>query len=321
MAETLDSARRVEDAGAAALVMYSLFEEQITAEALATHGSMDYPAESFGEALSYFPEPEHFAVGPHGYLERLSQLKEALQIPVIASLNGRTPGGWLRYAQLMEAAGASAIELNTFSVATDPQQSAMALEDELVEIVRTVKSTVSIPVTVKLSPFYTSLPNLASRLIDAGAAGLVLFNRFFEPDLDIEELEVLTQLKLSSSAELLLRLRWLGILSTLPGASLAVTGGVHATTDVVKAIMCGADVVQLVSALLIYGPQRLSILRDELGQWLEEHEYASLSQLRGSMNMARCPNPSAFERGNYVKMLRTWNVDPVWSHLREGSRG
>jgi len=309
LADTLDSVRRVEDGGASAVVMRSVFEEQITAEALATHAATEVHAESFAEATTYFPDPVDFVMGYQEYLEHLRRAKEAVDIPVIASLNGTTLGGWLDYARSMEQAGADALELNVYYVATDPGETGQSIEQRVIDMVSAVKRSIRIPVAVKLSPFYTSFANFAKRLDDAGADGLVLFNRFFEPDIDIEELVVRPHLELSKSAELLLRLRWLAVLSGTVNASLAVSGGVHTSLDAIKAIMCGAGAVQLVSALLKHGPQHLQGIQQEIVGWMDVHEYDALDQMRGSMNVQRCPDPKMMERANYMHMLQTWQPD------------
>lgn len=310
MVDDLDTVRRLEDAGAAAIVMHSLFEEQLTGEQLATHAAMEHPAESFAEALSYLPSPADFRLGPEEYLEQLRKIKQAVKVPVIASLNGTTLGGWLAYARMMEEAGADAIELNVYQLATDPEESAQAIERRTLSMVRAITGAVMVPVAVKLSPFYTSIAHLCGQLDEAGADGLVLFNRFYQPDVDIEELEVKTTLRLSDSAELLLRLRWLSILRGKVKASLAVSGGVHSANDVVKAIMCGADAVQVVSALLRHGPYYLKFILDDLTRWLEEHEIDSLDEIRGNMSLERCPDPKQFERTNYMRVLQSWR--PSW---------
>ena len=309
LSDTLDSVRRVEDGGASAIVMRSVFEEQITAEALATHAATEPHAESFAEAAGYFPDPVEFVMGYQEYLEHIRRATEAVNIPVIASLNGSTPGGWLDYAASMEQAGADAIELNVYYVASDPNESGETIESRIVDMVSAVKKSVKVPVAVKLSPFYTSFAHFARRLDDVGVDGLVLFNRFFEPDIDIEELAIRPHLELSRSSELLLRLRWLAILSGQVNASLAVTGGVHTALDAVKAIMCGASAVQVVSALLRHGPRHLQSLRQEVAGWMEEHEYDSLRQMLGSMNLRCCPDPKMVERANYMHMLQTWQSD------------
>jgi dihydroorotate dehydrogenase (fumarate) len=306
MVDDRDLVRRLEDAGAAAIVMHSLFEEQIRVEQVATHHYVEDPAESFAEAQTYMPSFQDFRLGPEDYLEQIRKLKEAVAVPVVASLNGTTPGGWLDYARLMEQAGADALELNVYNLATDPNVSGERLEEQILEIARTVASNVKIPVAIKLSFFYTSLLHFARRLDLAGVRGLVLFNRLYQPDIDIEELEVQPTLRLSDSRELLLRVRWLAILFGRMKASLAVTGGVHTAEDAVKAIMSGADAVQMVSALLRNGPQHLKTIREGVVHWMEEHEYESLAQMRGSMSLARCPDPHAFTRANYAHILQSW---------------
>jgi dihydroorotate dehydrogenase (fumarate) len=306
MADDLDTVRRLEDAGAAAIVMRSLFEEQIALEEATTFAVTEAHGYSHGEAGSYFPSPDAFALGPDEYLEQLRRIKAMVGVPVIGSLNGVTPGGWLRYARLMEEAGADALELNVYALATDPSEDARAVEDRTIGMVREVRGSVRIPVAVKLSPFYTAFANFAHRLDGAGPAGLVLFNRFWQPGIDVEELEVRRELHLSDSSELPLRLRWLALLSGNVRATLAVTGGVHAVLDVIQAVMAGAHAVQMVSALLHHGPAHLARLRRELAQWLEEHEYGSLREMRGSMSMRNCPDPEAYERANYMLTLQSW---------------
>jgi dihydroorotate dehydrogenase (fumarate) len=306
LVDDLDTVRRLEDAGAAALVMHSLFEEQIAREQVAVARYLDVPSDSFAEALTFLPSPDSFALGPEEYLEQIHKLKAAVSIPVIASLNGSTDGGWLGYSRLMEHAGADALELNVYALATDFDVSSEMIERRTLHMLESIKDSIGIPVAVKLSPFYTSLPYFARRLADRGADGLVLFNRFYQPDIDVETLEVSPTLRLSDSAELLLRLRWLAILSGRVETSLAVTGGVHTVLDAVKAVMAGADAIQLVSTLLRHGPEQLATLRRDLALWLEEHEYDSLEQMKGSMNLQRCPNPAAHERANYMTILQSW---------------
>jgi dihydroorotate dehydrogenase (fumarate) len=308
LVDDLDTVRQLEDAGAAAIVMHSLFEEQLVGEQLAHAAYAEALGESSPEAHSYLPAPAAFALGPEEYLEQVRRIKAAVAVPVIASLNGSDPGGWLAYARLLAQAGADALELNIYELATDPAQPAGAIEEQVVAMVRAVRGCVSIPVAVKLSPFYTALAHLAAQLDGAGVEGLVLFNRLYQPDLDVEQLEVVPSLRLSDSSELPLRITWLAVLSAYVRPSLAVSGGVHTALDAVKAIMAGAHAVQMVSALLRHGPQHLGAVREATAQWLEEHEYESLRQLQGSMSYARCPDPKAFARVNYVKVLQSWRA-------------
>jgi dihydroorotate dehydrogenase (fumarate) len=267
---------------------------------------MEMPSESFAEALTYFPKAEDMRFGPGQYLEQIRRIKKAVDIPVIASLNGTTAKGWLEYARLMQEAGADGLELNVYFLATDPTESGTAVESRLLGIVREVKRAVTIPVAVKLSVFYSSIAHVAYELDKLGADGLVIFNRFYQPDIDVEKLEVVPQLQLSSSSELLLRLRWLAVLSGRIKASLAVTGGVHTPVDAVKSIMAGAHAVQIASALLAKGPNYLETLLQGLSQWMTDHEYESVEQMQGSMNLLRSPDPAAFERANYARILQSW---------------
>jgi len=306
LCQDLGRARALEDAGAAVLVLNSLFEEQLVLEQMASLAFLDAHEDAYAEALTYFPGVEHFKLGPDEYLEHLERLKSAVAIPVIASLNGTSLGGWLNFAKLMHQAGADAIELNVYHLVTDAERSGEGIERRVVEMLRSVKEQLPIPVAVKLSPFYTSLAHFARQLDLAGANGLVLFNRFYQPDLDVEQLEVERRLQLSDPSELLLRLRWLAILHGHVDCSLAVTGGVHGALDVVKSVMAGAHAVQIVSALLREGPDKLARLRKELAEWLEQHEYESLSQMQGSMSLVRCPDPQAYERANYMEILQSW---------------
>ena len=308
LADDLDSVRRLEDAGASALVLRSLFEEQITHEQMAEHFHLDTHGESFAEATSYFPGPDAFALGTDQYLEHLRRVKEAVRIPVMASLNGTTPGGWLEYARLMAQAGADALELNIYRIATDPETTSGDIEQQTIETVRQVKQAVTIPVAVKLSPFFTSMAHVAREIDRAGADGLVLFNRFYQPDIDAEALTVSRTLHLSDSSELLLRLHWTAILSGRVRASLAVTGGVHTALDVVKATMAGAHATQMVSALLTHGPLRVRTVLEDLVAWLQEHDWNSLAEMRGNMNLLKVPDPDAYERANYMLMLQGWRV-------------
>ncbi len=306
LADDMDTVRKLEDAGAAAIVMRSLFEEQLVMEQMASLRHLDAHEDAHSEAQSYFPGPNRFSLGPEEYLDRLRQIKDAVRIPVFGSLNGYTPGGWLDFAKQMQDAGADALELNVYHITTDPDQSADAVEDQTVEMVKAVKAQISIPLAIKLSPFYSALAHFALRLDHAGADGIVIFNRFYEADIDPEELAVTRHLKLSDSGALLMRLRWLAILSEKIDASLAVTGGVHTGLDAIKAVMAGAHAVQMVSALLKHGPQHLERVHSEMAQWLEDHEYESLEQAQGSMNLIRCPEPQGYERANYVDILQSW---------------
>lgn len=307
LAHDLGMVRRLEDAGAAAIVMHSLFEEQITRDELGMMQHMLLHDDSHAEALSYFPAADEFPFGPDKYLEQLHAIKRAVRVPVIASLNGTTPEGWLTYAQQLQQAGADALELNFYYVATRADESGAEVEQRLVDTVRVVRQHVTIPVAVKLSPFYSSLGHLALQLEAAGADGLVLFNRFYQPDIDPELLQTVPRLQLSTPDELTLRLHWLALLSNRTKLSLASSGGVHSGLDAIKAIMAGADAVQMVAALLHHGPARLTSTIHELHQWLQDHEYESVRQARGSMSFEKTPNPEAFERGNYMRILQSWH--------------
>jgi len=304
LGDSLDVVRRLEDAGAAAIVLRSLFEEQVTPRELPVRQAIVEDDASLAEAFSFLPRAADFALGRDEYLEQVARLKRAVGIPIVASLNGTTLGGWLAHARLLEQAGADALELNLYQLATDPAIDARGIEDHEVALVGAVCDAVLLPVAVKLSPEYTSLPHFAARLDAAGADGLVLFNRFFQADVDVETLEVRPHLHLSSPRELLLRLRWLAILRGAVRGSLAATGGVHSAEDVVKAVLCGADAVQVVSVLLRHGPERLASLRAEVAEWLERHECDALSDLAGSLSLERCPDPAAFERAQYLWTLQ-----------------
>ena len=306
LADEIDGVRRLEDAGAPLIVLRSLFEEQLVHEQLSAHAGIDAHENAFAEALSYFPTTEGFRFGPDSYLEHLARVKRTVGVPVVASLNGTTPGGWVEYARLLEGAGADALELNVFLVPTDPDESALHIEDRLLALIRSVRTHVKMPLAVKVSPFYTSLPHFARRVESEGADALVVFNRFYEPDIDVSNQQVVRTLTLSSSMELLPRLHALAILSGRTRLSLGVTGGVHTGLDALKAVMCGADGVQMVSALLKEGPKQLLTARTELEWVLEENEYDSLAQVKGSMSLTRCPDPKAYERINYMHILQNW---------------
>jgi len=304
------SARLLEQAGAAAIVLPSLFEEELLFEDMEINRSLEAGTDSFAEALDYFPNIESFAGAGDRYLERLRQIKAKAGIPVIASLNATTAGGWVRYAKLMEDAGADALELNLYHVAADPARSAADVEAADLALVAAVRTSVRIPLAVKLSPYYSSMANVARHVIDAGADGLVLFNRFYQPDLDLDTLEVVARLDLSQSWELRLPLRWIAILRPQlgPKASLAATSGVGSATDVVKALMVGADVAMMTSAILRNGPDKIRTVEAGLRTWMSENEYESVSQLRGSASSAAVEDPSAFERANYMRTLRSWSA-------------
>lgn len=307
LSKKLDRVRRLEDAGAAAVVMYSLFEEQITHESHQLDYYLSHTEDHHAEALSYFPAMWGYNAGPDAYLEHLRRVKQAVQIPVIGSLNGISAGGWVEYARQIEQAGADALELNIYYLPTDPELSGAELEDVYVDLVHTMHTSVQIPLAVKLSPFFTALPHVARRFVEAGAAGLVLFNRFFQPDFDLEHLEVVPHLDLSTSRDLLLPLRWIALLHGRIQADFAITSGIHRAQDVFKAIMAGAHVAMMASALLRYGPTHLTYLRAELVRWMEEHEYDSLAQMRGSMSQQAVAEPAAFERANYMRALNLFD--------------
>ena len=308
LVDDLSTVRRLEDAGAAAIVMHSLFEEQIELERAALDRDVESHTESFAEALTYLPNEEDFNETSEQYLQLISKIKASVSVPVIASLNGITPGGWVDYAKLMEQAGADALELNYYDIPSDPFKTGAQIEARAVALVEAIREHVTIPIAVKLSPFFSSLPNFVKQILGAGANGVVLFNRFYQPDINIEDLDTESVLELSSPSELRLRLRWLALLSAQIETSYAATGGVHSAQDAVRAIMAGAHVVQIVSALLRNGTDHLATVLSDLTQWLEEHEYDSLAQMRGTMNLKHCPDATAFERANYLRILKSWQV-------------
>ncbi len=308
LSKKVSTAQWLEDAGAAAIVMYSLFEEQVLHESHELDHFLERGTHTYAEALSYFPDLDHYNVGPEPYLEHLRRVKEAVSIPVIGSLNGISPGGWVKSAHFIEEVGADALELNIYSLPTDPDMTSAELENEYVELVREVRASVKIPIAVKLSPFFTSLPNMAKRFVEAGANGLVLFNRFYQPDFDLEALEVVPNLNLSTSHDLRLPLRWIAMLYGRIQADFALTSGVQTGQDVVKAIMAGASVAMTTSALLRHGPERLSHILAGLQEWMTLREYASIRTMKGSMSQQAVADPAAFERANYLKVLNT--LDP-----------
>ena len=306
LSEDLDKIRKLEDAGASAIVLESLFEEQIDVDSYELDRHLSGGAESFAEALSYFPDLSCYNTGPDGYLEQIAKAKAAVKIPIVASLNGVSSGGWIRYAKKMEQAGADALELNIYTIPTDPAVSSEQVEQAYVTLVSDVASGLGIPVAVKLAPYFTNLANLSGRLVEAGAKGLVFFNRFYQPDFDLEALEVLPSLKLSTQYELLLRLHWVAILSGRVKTDFAITGGVHTAQDVLKSMMAGAQVVEIASAILKNGIGYLKTIENDLIAWMVEHEYESIQQMQGSMSQRSVANPNAFLRANYLKVLSSY---------------
>ncbi len=304
--ESVSNIRELEDAGVGAVVLPSLFEEQLELESNALDDDLCRGADSFAESQTVLPDLQNYNLGPEGYLDLIEGAKAAVGIPVIASLNGVSPGGWAEYARLMSEAGADAIELNVYSIPTEPNVGAAEVERGYVDLIRQIKRAVRVPLAVKLSPFFSAPANLAARLDDAGADGLVLFNRFYQPDFDVESLEVVPRLTLSHPDELLLRLHWAAILSDHVDADLAITGGVHSAVDMVKCIMAGASVAMMASALLHKGIHHAHTVLADLRRWLEEHEYDSVRQMCGSMSRRSVPDPSAFERGNYMRVLSSY---------------
>jgi dihydroorotate dehydrogenase (fumarate) len=310
LSESLDNIRRLEDAGASAVVMYSLFEEQITLESNLLDHYLSYGTESFAEALTYFPNMATYKVGPEEYLNRIRRAKAAVDIPIIGSLNGVSTGGWIKYAKKIEEAGADGLELNIYYIPTDVKMTSAEVEEMHLEIVRDVKASISIPIAVKLSPFFSAMANMAYRLVEVGADALVLFNRFYQPDLDLEKLEVVPTLVLSNSNELRLPLRWAAILYGRVQADLAITSGVHTYEDVLKCMMAGAKVSMIASEFLRNGIHRVGQILEDMTWWMEEHEYASVAQMQGSMSQKHVAEPAAFERANYMKTLQSWRPDP-----------
>src|ERR1700746_219102 len=304
LSQEIGSIRRLEDAGASAVVLYSLFEEQLRQEMLELDHHLSAATESFAESLSFFPHASEFRLGPEGYLEHIRKAKEAVQIPIIASLNGATVSGWAKFAKEIEQAGADALECNIYYIPTDPELKAADVEQTYIDIVWAVKSAVSIPVAVKISPFFSNLANMAKRLDEAGADGLVLFNRFYQPDIDLDELEIRPNVLLSTPQALRLPLTWIGILYGRVRVNLAATSGIHSAEDVIKLLLVGADVTMLCSALLQEGVGHLRYVEHDLREWLEIHEYESVTQMQGSMSQLRCPDPGAFERAQYMRAVK-----------------
>lgn len=302
----LEDMQRLEEAGAAAIVMYSLFEEQIAHESAELYHYLSYGTDSFAEALTYFPDVHQYNLGPDAYIDLLRNAKKSLGIPVIGSLNGISVGGWIKYAKKIEEAGADALELNVYYIPTDFALSGIDVEDRYVEVLNAVKEAVKIPVAMKLSPFFSSMAHMAQRLVNAGANGLVLFNRFYQPDIDLEMLEARPNVILSTPHALRLPMRWIAILHGNVTASLAASSGIHTAEDVVKMLMVGANVTMMCSALLKNGPQHIGIVLNDLERWMIEHEYVSVQQMRGSMSQRSVADPSAFERANYMKALHSF---------------
>lgn len=310
LSKRIEKAKKLEEAGISAIVMYSLFEEQIIHESLELDHFLSRGTESFAEALTYLPDGGMYGVSPEKYLNQVAGLKKAVNIPVIGSLNGVSKGGWTSYAKRIEEAGADALELNLYFLSTDPNLTAAELEDAQVELVADVKSAIKIPLAVKLSPFVTSLPNFAKRIVDAGANGLVLFNRFYQPDFDLDELDIVHNLDLSTSADLRLPLRWISILYGKVNADYALTSGVHTAKDVLKAMMAGAKVAMMASTLLHNGETVIPAVLEDLQTWMKEREYESIKQMQGSMSQKNVKEPAAFERANYMKVLGSWRDLP-----------
>ena len=308
LTEEVDNIKRMEDAGAAAVVLYSLFEEQLRSERLNLHHALTENTESFAESLTYFPQPDEYTVGPEMYLEHIRKAKAAVKIPIIASLNGSSTGGWTDYAKQMQQAGADALELNIYYIPTDMDLSSADVEQTYLDILKSVKAEVTIPVAVKLSPFFSNFANMAKRLDTAGANGLTLFNRFYQPDIQLETLEVEPNILLSTPMAMRLPLRWVALLHKRIKADIAATSGIHRASDVIKMLMVGASVTQLCSVLLRHGITKLTAIERELCEWMEQHEYESVAQLQGSLSQINCPNPAAFERAQYMKAISSYKA-------------
>jgi dihydroorotate dehydrogenase (fumarate) len=313
---SLASLRRLEDAGASAIVMHSLFEEQIHQEMHQLDHYLNYGVNSFAEALDYFPDLGHYNLGSDAYLTLISEAKAALDVPIIGSLNGVSPGGWTNHAQKIQEAGADALELNIYYVAADVDVTGAAVEQMYLEVIRAVRESVSIPVAVKMNPYFSSMANMARQMAAAGADALVLFNRFYQPDFDLERLEVVPHLVLSSSHELRLPLRWVAMLHGRVPVDLAITTGVHTHEDVLEGMMAGAKVTMVASELLRHGVERIGQIEAELVRWMTDHEYVSIRQMQGSMSQLHVADPAAFERANYMKVLQSWQQDPTSVLLR-----
>jgi dihydroorotate dehydrogenase (fumarate) len=309
--DRVDVLKRLEDAGAGAAVFPSLFQEQIEHDEIELNRLRDFGAESFGEALNYFPEMDAYNTGPDAYLRSIEAAKSAVSIPIIASLNGTSKNGWESFARLIESRGADALELNILDVETDPAVTGAQFEQRAIELIAAVRSTISIPLAVKIGPYFSAPANFARQAVNAGADGLVLFNRYLHPDINIETLSVTPELELSQSSELRLVLRWIGVLYGQIRASLAATSGIHTGAAAFKALMAGADVAMMTSALLHHGPEHVWAVLQEMTTWLTEHEFQSVQQLKGSMSRAHCPNPEGYERANYLRALTSFSGKPI----------
>jgi dihydroorotate dehydrogenase (fumarate) len=307
LSNEIDGIKRMEDAGAGAVVLYSLFEEQLELDQLEIHYHLMQGTDRFDEARSFFPEPEELHIGPEGYLNHIRKAKEAVSIPIIASLNGISTGGWIKFAQKIEQAGADGLELNIYQIPTDIDMSSAAVEQEYIDIVKAVKDAIGIPVAVKISPYFTNMANMAKRLDAAGANALVLFNRFYQPDIDLEELDVRPNVLLSTPQAMRLPLRWIAILHGRITADLAATSGIHTAADAIKMLMAGANVTMMASALLEHGIDHLRTVEQDMRQWLEEREYVSVQQMRGSLSQKKSADPSAFERAQYMRAISSYD--------------
>ena len=311
LSEEIDNIKRMADAGASAVVLYSIFEEQLRQDRLELNRNLENGTNSFAEALTYFPEPKEFRLGPEEYLKHIAAAKQATKIPIIASLNGSSNGGWTSYAKQIQQAGADALELNIYYIPTDLHLTGTEVELTYIEILKEVKAAVKIPVAVKLSPFFSNFANMAKRLDDAGADGLVLFNRFYQPDIELETLEVKPNLLLSTPMAMRLPLRWVAILYGKLRANLAATSGIHRAVDVIKMLLAGADVTMLCSTIIRHGIPQIAMIERDLVDWLEEHEYESVAQIKGSLSQKNCAEPAAFERAQYMKALTGYSLPPT----------
>ena len=313
LSEDVDNIKRMEDAGASAVVLYSLFEEQLRYDRLELNQNLQQGTESFAESLTYFPDPGEYRLGPEEYLKHIAAAKKSTHIPIIASLNGSSVGGWTEYARQIQQAGADALELNIYYIPTDMDLPGEIVEETYINILKAVKANVSIPVAVKLSPFFSNFANMARRLDQSGANGLVLFNRFYQPDIDLESLEVQPNILLSTPMAARLPLRWIALLHgrLASGTSLAATSGIHRATEVLKMLMAGADVTMLCSTLIRHGIPQIALIESDLKLWLEEHNYESVQQLKGSMSQKNCADPTAFERAQYMRAISSYGLPPV----------